>query len=63
VNAQVCGNGFVLMREFSGQIEFQYVPSAYEPQPIKLKSPEISIPPDHWIVIPPTSSFSRKVEV
>jgi hypothetical protein len=34
INAQVCQNGFVVMRQVpanSGGIEFYYVPSAYEP--------------------------------
>lgn len=63
LSAQVCGNGFVLMRELANQIEFQYVPTAFEPQLTLMKSPEITSPPDHWIVIPPTQTQSRKVEV
>ena len=31
INAQVCGNGFVIMREIGGQIEYQYIPLVYEP--------------------------------
>jgi hypothetical protein len=42
INAQVCGNGFVLMRRLVDRVEFVYVQSSYEPQLTKMKSPEIA---------------------
>ena len=56
LKAQICMNGFVVMRLVGGQVEFQYVPNAYEPQLTKMKSPEISVLPEHWILIPPLNS-------